>query len=306
MNELEQKAVMSICILAAFADGSQSEAERTQVQKIAEGFHQNPDLATAYQEVLNQKLTLAKAAQNVASPEAKALAYEMAVCVCHADGAISEDETRFLQNLQTELHLEGTTPNSIQGQAAQLAEAATPVAPPKLVPSRDQDADKIILDAAILTGALELLPHSLATMAIIPVQIRMVYRLGQQHGFELSRSHIQEFLAAVGVGLTSQVVEGFARKLVGNLARTVGGGLLGGFAGVTTGAAVSFATTYALGHVAERYYARGRTLNATELRQVFTSLLAEGKSLQTRYTGQMVQKSQQINLNDLVPLIRQS
>src|SRR5262249_44745322 len=114
--------------------------------------------------------------------------------------------------------------------------------------------DKMILNSAILTGALELLPHSLATMAIIPVQLRMVYRIGQQHGFELSRGHIQDFLATVGVGLTSQMVEGFARKLMRNVARTLGGRLLGGVASTATGSAVAFGTTYALGQVAKKYY----------------------------------------------------
>ena len=59
----------------------------------------------------------------------------------------------------------------------------------------------MILNYAILNGALELLPESLATMAIIPLQMKMVYRIGKTYGFELDRGHIKDFLATAGVGI---------------------------------------------------------------------------------------------------------
>lgn len=306
MNELEQNKVISICIRAAYADGSQSEAERAQVNKIAEGFHQNPALTTAYQEALDQNVTLSQAVQGLQSPEARALAYEMAACVCNADGLTTEDEQRFLQNLRTELHLDSQTADRIGAQVEQLAQAATVQAPPMLSDVADQDKDAMILDYAILTGAFELLPQSIATMAIIPIQIRMVYRIGQQYGFELSRGHIQDFLATVGVGLTSQMVEKYARKLVGSVTRTIGGKLMGGLGGTATGSALAFGTTYALGQVAKQYYAAGRSLDATQLRQVFSSMLNEGSALQQRYASQIMERSRQINVGNLLPLVRES
>ena len=75
----------------------------------------------------------------------------------------------------------------------------------------------MILNYSILNGALELLPQSLASMAIIPLQMKMVYRIGKSHGYELDRGHIKDFIATLGVGLTSQYVEQFGRKLVGGL-----------------------------------------------------------------------------------------
>ena len=60
-------------------------------------------------------------------------------------------------------------------------------------------------------------PQSLASMAIIPLQMKMVYRIGKAHGFELDRGHIKDLLATLGVGLTSQYVEQFGRKLLGGL-----------------------------------------------------------------------------------------
>jgi len=148
------------------------------------------------------------------------------------------------------------------------------------------------------------MPHTLATMAVVPVQIRMVYQIGKRFVFELDRGHIKDFLATVGVGLTSQVFEGFAAHLMGGLTRRVAGRLIGGLVGQAAGSAFAFATTYALGQLAKKYYSSGRTLTAAQLKEVFSSLLNEAQSLQGRYSGDIARKSQQLNVSQLLPLVR--
>ena len=171
--------------------------------------------------------------------------------------------------------------------------------------SQEAELDKLILNAAILNGALEIMPHTLATMAIIPLQMRMVYRIGSHYGFQLDRGHIKDFLATVGVGLTSQVFEGFTRRLIGGFTRSLAGGLLGGLAGQAAGSAFGFATTYALGQVAKRYYTSGRTLDAAQLKEAFSSMLLDARSLEGRYSGDIREKSRQVNVSELLPLVRQ-
>lgn len=82
--------------------------------------------------------------------------------------------------------------------------------------------------------------------------------------------------------------------------------MLGGAGRVATGSAFSFGTTYALGEVAKQYYAGGRRLDATQLRQVFNSMINEGSALQERYASQITDKSRQIDLNNLLSLVRQT
>ena len=94
--------------------------------------------------------------------------------------------------------------------------------------------------------------------------------------------------------------------VIGNLSRQIGGGLFGGLAREATGSVFAFGTTYALGQVAKRYYASGRNLDAAQLKEVFTSLVNEGNALQTRYSNDIVQKSRQINVAGLLPLVKQS
>jgi uncharacterized protein (DUF697 family)/tellurite resistance protein len=305
LSQEEQKAMVCVCILAAFADGAQAEAERAQIDRIVKGFPgEEADLISAYQEVLGGRLTLAQVAAQLQAPAAKALAHEMAVCVCNVDGSLTEPETKFLGDLRQALQLEAGHASALEKSAQIVAEqpVAAPL-PPVVDSGREADLDRMILNAAILNGALEIMPQTLATMAIIPLQMRLVYQVGKRSGYELDRGHIKDFLATVGVGLSSQVLEGFTSRLIGGLARGVAGRFIGGVVGQAASSAFAFATTYALGQVAKRYYAGGRTLTTAQLKEVFSSMLSEARGLQGRYSNDILQKSRQVNLSELVPLV---
>jgi uncharacterized protein (DUF697 family)/tellurite resistance protein len=307
VDQQEHRAIIGICVLAAFADGTQSDDERARIQQIITGFSgEGLDAASIYQDVLVGKFSLATATSQLHTPSARALAYEMAVCVCNADGVANESEKKFLSELHRTLQLQATATDDHE-QTAQALGAPPPViaAPPVLEAGRETELDRMILNAAILNGALEIMPHTLATMAIVPLQMRLVYKIGHAYGYELDRGHIKDFLATVGVGLTSQVFEGFTRQLAGGLARRLAGGFLGGLVGEATGSAFAFAATYALGQVARKYYASGRTLSAAQLKDVFSTMLENGRSMQGRYSGDILQRSRQVNLSELLPLARQ-
>ena len=183
-----------------------------------------------------------------------------------------------------------------------------PAAPPVLAAGLDQfpvpppaGTQRLILEHAILCGALELLPETLATMAILPTQMKMVYQIGKAYGITLDRGHIKDFCVAAGVGLTSQILEGYATKMAKGLLGRFLGGVGRAASGVVTGAAFSFATTYALGHVADRYYAGGRTLNAAQLRAAFDGMMGEARSLQATYAPQIEACSRNLRLQNLLP-----
>ncbi|HEY9240233.1 MAG TPA: GTPase, partial [Burkholderiaceae bacterium] len=166
------------------------------------------------------------------------------------------------------------------------------------------ELDQAILNAAIVNGALELLPESLSTMAIIPLQMKLVYRIGQAHGYELDRGHIKDFLATAGVGLTSQYLEQAGRKLLGGLLGRVGGGLLRGVGNQAVSSGMSFASTYALGHVAKRYYAGGRTLSTQMLKEAYERVSAEAKGLQTQYLPAIQDKARTLDARQVMNMVR--
>jgi hypothetical protein len=73
-------------------------------------------------------------------------------------------------------------------------------------------------------------------------------------------------MAAAAIALASQMVEGFARRLTGAVTRKAAGRLGGSISATATGAAMSFASTYALGNLAQPYYGAGRTLDVPTLK----------------------------------------
>jgi len=307
MTSQEQQALLAISLHAAFADGSKDAREREQIKQIAESLV--PDgsinMAGLYQDVLLKRRTLEHSAALLESHESRQLAYEMAVCVCDADGVRSAAENDFLESLRVLLKIDAAQAQSFASEADALAEAPLVAVPLESGPSVDSAAlDKSVLNYSILNGALELLPQSLASMAILPLQMKMVYSIGKAHGYELDREHIKDFAATLGVGMTGQYVEQMGRKLIGGLLGKVGGGLLGGLGGAATGAAFSFATTYALGKVAQQYYGNGRSIDAAQLKQVFAQMFSQGKQMQGQYRTQIEQKAQTIDVTQLLAMVR--
>ncbi|WP_432728670.1 YcjF family protein [Variovorax sp. W6] len=316
MTPSETKSIVTLSLLAAFVDGEKHERERVEIKRIAEGLSQADglNLPTLYQDVLMKRVSLASVAGELKSMESRQLAYEMAVCVCDADGAQSEAERMFLADVRTSLGLDASAAAFSQ-QAEEIAAvpvaataaAATASAPVPAAQNSTPDAaelDKSILNASILNGALELLPETLSTMAIIPLQMKLVYRIGQAYGYQLDSGHIKDFLATVGVGLTSQYLEQAGRKLLGGLLGKVGGGLLRGLGNQAVSSGMSFASTYALGHVAKRYYAGGRTLSAQMLKDAFSGVVKEGQSLQTQYLPAIQEKARTLDAGKVLSLVR--
>ena len=317
MTESETRAIVTVSLLAAFADGSKHERERAEIKRIADGLSQadGVHLPTLYQDVLMKRVTLATTLPALASDEARQLAYEMAVCVCDADGTQSDAERAFLSGLSRALMLDATAAGRFQQQAEALVAAplAVEVQPPAAAagapastgPAVDAAAlDAAILNAAVVNGALELLPESLSTLAIIPLQMKLVYRIGKAHGYELDSGHVKDFLATAGVGLTSQYLEQAGRKLLGGLLGRVGGGLLGGLGRQAVSSGMSFASTYALGHVAKRYYAGGRVLSAQMLKDAYAGMAQEAQGLHVRYLPQMREQARTLDAGKVLAMVR--
>jgi uncharacterized protein (DUF697 family)/uncharacterized tellurite resistance protein B-like protein len=299
-------------IHAALVDGQKSESERAAIRDVAEslaGQAGGTALAGVYQDVLLKRVTLQQALAGLRELEHRQLAYEMAVCVCDADGVQSQAEQEFLSSLRDALGLAGDDPaiaSAAQADTIAAAAVAAPIAAPTFTAAsaRDAELDKSILNYSILNGALELLPQSWASMAIIPLQVRMVYKIGKAHGVEMDQGHVKEFIATVGVGLTSQYVEQIGRKLIGGLVGKAAGKMLGGLTGAATGMAFSFATTYALGQVAKRYYAGGRVMSTELLKRSFQEMLGPAKNLQQEYLPAIRQRASTLSASEVVELVR--
>jgi uncharacterized protein (DUF697 family) len=314
-------SLLAICLFAAFADGEKSDAEREAIRQIAADLGSDK-IASLSRQILLRKLPFESVVAGLTTNEERLLAYEMALGICEAGGSISRDEQEFLTHLKTQLNL-GDSADTVEKQVAAVAmesastatlsaptppplpgEALVPApAPDNSLPPASPDNSAMILRYSILNGALELLPETLATMAIVPLQMKMVYRIGKSHGVELDRSSLKEFLAVAGAGLGSQMVEGFARKLMRGFSKKIAGRMVGRAADQFTGSAFSFAATYAIGYLAEEYYGGGRRLDAGKLKQHFATLQGKAKELHSTYLPQIRDRARNLDASSIMSLV---
>ena len=342
MSDTENQAIMTVAVMAAFADGSKHSSERNELSAIASslGLDNKVQLLQIDQAVLRQQTLLNEVVADIGDAGSKQLAYEIAGGVCEADGSISEAEQAFLSRLAQALQLpetpiNTTTPshaiaqtelNSANQQGFEqglnhvaLDTAALSADAPKALVAIDSQLEATlnsrILKTAIINGALELLPQTAASMAIIPLQMRLVYGIGKDLGYDLDQGHIKDLLATVGIGMTSQYLEQASIKLLGtvlgSLRSSLGGklgksltGMVGKAGNQAISSGMSFATTYALGHVAKEYYASGRQFSPQVLKDAYARLMQDGISLQPQYSSDIQQQAKTLDLNKIMQMVK--
>ena len=353
MTESDRVNALALCVMASMADGGKSDSERNHLRDMIASLGENGsnELATLYGKAAMGQLDAAPVGAKLSSPAVKESAFQMAVLVCEADGGLNDAETSFLQNLQRALGIGEAAASLALGQADDMlavnlatppaAVAAMMLTPPPLPvpasaagsssrsidPATSKEIDAAVMKYSVLNAALELLPQNLATAAIIPLQVKMVYGIGGRYGYSLDTGHIKDFLATIGIGATSQVLESYARRMLGGLIGTYGGslgskigGLLGGSIGATVaggsgkvagsavewgaGPIMTFATTYAIGQVAKAYYAGGRTLSTDMLRRIFTEQSQQASSMYETYRPQIEQQAKGVNPAQLLAMVR--
>src|ERR1044071_8956 len=233
MQEQDREPVAAICLLAALADGERTPEEQAQVGRIAARLSEG-EASSLPERVERGEYTAADAVRRLSSPEARQLAYEMAVSVVYADGDANARERDFLAGLRREMSLTDDGLRAVHQEAEALATApiagplpavGTPPSSPRPsqagIPAMSHDSalDLMIRPQALLAGALELLPQSLASMAIIPVQLRLVYRIGADYGHKPDADQIKDLLGVMGIGAAAQVLDGVARRILSGLGR---------------------------------------------------------------------------------------
>ncbi len=301
MTELEKRLIAASLVAAACADGHLGPDERKRIATLLEDLR-GDDLFRA---AMTQPVAPDELARGLSTTEAKRAAYQLAVMVCEADGVLSPAESEYLEKLRAALGLTDAAAKGLQLEAEQWQD---PGLPPALTTPTD-DLERTILRYAILAGAAELLPQTAASVVVIPIQLKLVFEIGRRHGVTMAQDQIKELVTAFGIGATSQMVESLARRVLGGVARQVGGGgllggLLGGATGAATGTLMSFATTYALGHATEAYYVQGRTLSRGDLRRLFQRFQDDARTLYPKVEAEIREHASKLDADGLVAKVR--
>jgi uncharacterized protein (DUF697 family)/tellurite resistance protein len=303
MQTSDSAPIIAIAMLAARADGIVDSAEQRAVDAVAARIG-NPNVTSLAEQIAAGQLRAADLASRLSDAEARRIAYEGALAIVNADGSANDSEQAFLEELRAALGLSSAEVAEATRTAGALAEA--PVSSVQKDKPPAGPVDEFILQQAILTGALEILPDRLANIAILPLQLRMVYQIGQRHGQKLDFDQIKDLAATFGLGAAAQALESVAMKLIGGLAGGLLGGIVGGTSRIATGAIITFSATYALGHVSDQYYAQGRRLNAADLKALFTKFQDDAKTIYPRIEEQVHQQARTLNLQSLLAGLRTS
>ncbi len=307
MNTSDHPWLVAIAMMAARADGTSSPEEQAAIDAVLKRIG-SPDVSRIAQQLSSGQIDASDVARQLSDAEARRTAYEAAVAVCHADGPTNAAEQAFLQELRAVLRLSESDASAIGQSAGALAGA--PIAPVSSGPvppsAADKAVDDLILDQAMLTGALEILPDRLANVAVLPIQLRLVYQIGQRSGQPLDVNQVKDLAATLGLGAAAQAMESMVMKVLGGVAGGLLGGLVGGATKIAASVAVTFASTYALGHVAKQYYAQGRSLSAQDLRALFARFQDEAKTIYPKVQDRITTQSRSLNLQSVLGGLRGS
>jgi len=297
MKTIDHAPLIAIAILAARADGSVDSAEQRAIDAVVARTG-SPDITSLAQQVAAGQLRVADLASRLSDDEARRVAYEGALAIINADGSANASEQAFLNELRTTLGFSDADVADATRMAVAMANA--PVAEVHALEPPAGPVEEFILQQAILTGAIEILPDRLANIAILPLQLRMVYQIGQRHGQKLDINQVKDLAATFGLGAAAQSLEIVAMRLIGGLAGGLLGGMVAGVTRIATGAIITFSATYALGHVAEQYYAQGRRLSAADLRALFVRFQGEAKTIYPRVQDQIQGQASTLNMQSLL------
>lgn len=264
---LDRKSLASFRILVAVARAD-GKLEDHEMDSLKGALGKNSDILPA---LLEEDVTIEEELKMLSEAE-RSRVYESAFALAYSDGTANVDEVNVLRRI---------VPNKGEdGILAQVfGEVSDTLMPNRIVAEadpaqRDMEITEDILKYSVLAAVAGAMPVPgvavIADLAVIVLQAKMVHDIGQYWGHAMDQKAISGFMGSV-MGSAGM------RIAVNNLARFVPGW------GSAFGAATSFATTYALGRVAQRYFSEGRELDETELKDLFSKARDEGKK---RFTAE--------------------
>ncbi|MBI1784051.1 hypothetical protein HYR69_02820 [Candidatus Sumerlaeota bacterium] len=232
--------------------------------------------------------------------ETRRQAFQMAVSVCYVDGAPNADEEKFIERLQSLLKISSEDAKFAFLAAKEFSEISVESAVPP--PEGEADPEAMILSASIFAAALNLLPEAVAGLGAIPLQLRMVRRIGLIHKYELDLNHIRWIMVACGLGLAAQLIETYAWGLLGESAVK----RKSSRRSPPSSDQVAFAATHALGKLASAYYAASRKISAGDLKALFSSNFEKAEKLSSKHESEIKAMARTLKIEKLADMIQHS
>jgi uncharacterized protein (DUF697 family)/tellurite resistance protein len=262
----EAAACLRALVAVAKADGRLTDSEMTALSTAFAAVPTSHNL----QAFLVENPSFDDIIAGVKSPAAREQLFQSAYAMVHADGKASSEEARLLARMRTAFQLDEA---KVSATTRIIDEAKDTVLPSNIEPISDparrqkaieQDVRKYSVLSAVL-GAFPVPGVALATdLAIVALQVKLVRDIGQYWGHKVDKEAAKTLLAGLGLGTG-------ARIAVANVAKLIP------VWGSAFGATSAFATTWALGKIANRYFESGRPADLRELKNELNAAEQEGK-----------------------------
>lgn len=289
MNEIESVASLKVLVCVAKADRAITAEERSVLDEAVRNAKLPGNLTS--QVLLDGNYDFDALLKEITSQEARDATFSSAFAMAYADRSCDPAEQALLEKIEKAF----VVPKEKKGMFNRLFEEArdtislssiTPIADPK---ARQREINEDVLKYSILSAVLGLNPIpvvSIATdVAVVGLQAKMFRDIGQYWGRETSQDTVKQVMGGVGVGTG-------ARIAVNNLAK-----FLPGFGSVVA-ATTNFASTWALGKVANQYWESGGKADMKMLKELFVRSKEEGKTAYQQHKAEIDAK-QKANKADL-------
>lgn len=262
----EGTACLRALVALAKADGKITAEERSALQAALAMLPASGDLEPFLDEQTNFEQVLA----DITSPVAREQLWQSAFSMIHVDGAASAQEQKLLDQMRTAFQIDDaqvSTSKRLFDEAKDtlLPSNIEPIADPA---QRQKEIDQDNLKYSVLSAVLGAFPVpgvAIATdLAIVALQLKLVRDVGQYWGHKVDKEAAKTLLAGLGLGTG-------ARIAVTNLAKLVP------VWGSAFGATTAFATTWALGKIANRYFEGGQKADIAQLKNELKAMEKQGK-----------------------------
>jgi uncharacterized protein (DUF697 family)/tellurite resistance protein len=269
ITETEAVAGLRILVAIAKADGTIHAEERAALAAALEGV-KLPD-GTTVDSLLAETVNLDRELGAVRGPAARDDIYKSAYGMAHADGNCSREEQQLLDRIKKNWEIPDAQATFVQRLFAETKDTVLPsnIQPIEDAARRAKEIREDVLKYSLLSAVLGAFPIpgvAIATdLAIVAVQVKMVRDVGQYYGHKVDREGAKSLLYGLGLGTG-------ARIAVNNIVKLVPGW------GSAFAAVTSFAATFAVGKVMEKYFAEGKKADPAALKKEFSAAQKEGKA----------------------------
>jgi uncharacterized protein (DUF697 family) len=288
VNQQEVLASFKVLVSMAKADGKLLEEEFASLADTFEEIHL-PEGVSVDRLLNEEDEPIDTLLSQITSDIAQEMVYQSAYAMANIDGECSSEEQELLDKIGTtftssklwgkqewlETLERRSTRSSISEQVRQIDD------PDK----RAIEVENAITDTCFLNAVLGAFPLPGIAIAFDMLiywnQLDLAQTIGQSWGYDRDNENLRKALFG-SLGITG------TRIAVSNLAKLVP------VFGMVVGATTAYASTWALGKVANEYFASGGEMDAFSLRQAFKKAKKEGEAIYKTKADEIAEKKQAI------------